>query len=290
MSSLPYMPLFVDAYESDTAHLSDSEHGRYFTLLRLIWKAPDCRIPNDDTWLARKLARSAEDIQKDFRPLIAEFCLTSKNFITQKRLKREWIRARDNSKRQSERAKSRWSKEKHGSRGNADVHASGTASIPKHTSKPNILNTKGNSIVLSPDLLDLFDKFWDVMPNQVRIDDARDAFAEAVVIRGHKPELILLGAKRYADEFNSLGKPKSSATWPHEWLKARAWVCRLSAMERDPEGEERKRLTKWKELGMWPKPWGAPPGMPDCTIKRDVIERFCKDFAMQSPFEQRASA
>lgn len=125
MAQFPALPLWTDSYLADTGHLTDAEHGIYFQLLMLIWRNPECRIPNDDKWLSRRLRRSVEDVQKDVRPIIEEFCRNNGNWITQGRLKDEWDYCKSKSKSQSVRAKSRWNKEKTICQDDAGPHASG---------------------------------------------------------------------------------------------------------------------------------------------------------------------
>ena len=96
----------------DCGHLSDAEHGRYFLLLMLIWRSPGIRIPNDPVWIARKLRRTIDEYEKDIAPLIAEFCRSDGNWITQKRLTQEFAFLQKHSKKQRGNAKSRWNKEK----------------------------------------------------------------------------------------------------------------------------------------------------------------------------------
>lgn len=112
MAELPFFPLAIDAYLADCGHLTDAEHGRYMLILMELWRAPHQRLPNDDAWLARRFRRSPEAVQSDLRPLIVEFCQCDGNWITQKRLSREFSRARKVTRQRSEAAKSRWRKEK----------------------------------------------------------------------------------------------------------------------------------------------------------------------------------
>ena len=44
--------------------VGEEEHGAYLRLLMLAWVAPECRLPNDDAWLARRLSRPIETIQR----------------------------------------------------------------------------------------------------------------------------------------------------------------------------------------------------------------------------------
>ncbi len=119
MAEFPAMPLWTDAYLADCGHLDDAETGRYLMILILLWRAPKQRFPNDDGWLARKFRRTEDAVRLQLRPLIAEFCLCSGNWITQDRLTREFAYVKSKSKKQSARAKARWDNEKHSCRGYA---------------------------------------------------------------------------------------------------------------------------------------------------------------------------
>ena len=119
MSEFPAIPFWTDAYNNDCGHLTDAEHGRYLLLIMLVWKSPQRRIPNDPEWIGRKLRRSAAECQSQIMPLVKEFCQTNGNWITQKRITKEWNFLENRSKKQSDSAKSRWQKEKN----NASAYA-----------------------------------------------------------------------------------------------------------------------------------------------------------------------
>lgn len=107
MADFPALPIWTDAYLADCSHLSDAEHGIYLRLLMLMWRSPQCRIPNDDEWIARKLSRDANAVRTHVRPLINEFCECTE-WITQKRLLKEWEWCTEKRKKNSTSAKSRW--------------------------------------------------------------------------------------------------------------------------------------------------------------------------------------
>lgn len=112
MAQLPFFPLATDAYLADTQHLSDAEHGRHMLLLIALWRAPNQRLPNDDKWLARKFSRSVDMVVLELRPVIIEFYQADENWITQKRLSKEYERAVRQVAQKSVAAKARWNKEK----------------------------------------------------------------------------------------------------------------------------------------------------------------------------------
>lgn len=134
MAELPSLPLFTDAWVADTAHLSRLERGIYHDLLVLIWRTPDCRVPNEIEWIIRKL-RCDETEAKILKSIIVEFCQSTGNWLTQKRLKKEYERALAGKKKQSVRAKSRWNKEKDEYRGTTENTADAMPPIPNSNSR-----------------------------------------------------------------------------------------------------------------------------------------------------------
>lgn len=143
MAEYAALPLFTDALMADCGHLDDERFGLYLRLLILMWRSPGCRIPNDNQWLANKLRREVSDIENDVRPIIEEFCRSDGNWITQKRLTKEFKYVTDQHKKQSERAKARWNKEKEDAGAHAGAmpqprrrHASGNAPSPSPSPSP----------------------------------------------------------------------------------------------------------------------------------------------------------
>lgn len=144
MAELPFLPLATDAWLADTSHLDRAERGLYMDLLVLMWRTPGCRVPADRGWIARKLRVSEAEIPT-LEIIISEFCQTTGNWITQKRLSKEFERALQTSKKQSGRAKSRWNKDNDESRGNAPTptptptnkgRKEGSARAPESGQKP----------------------------------------------------------------------------------------------------------------------------------------------------------
>lgn len=90
MSDLPSMPLFVDVFEAATSHLTLEEDGAYNRLLRLCWRTSGCTIPNDPSWIAKRLRLSADDFERVVRPLIDEFFTVENGRLFQKRQRKEF--------------------------------------------------------------------------------------------------------------------------------------------------------------------------------------------------------
>jgi uncharacterized protein YdaU (DUF1376 family) len=85
MSKFPSLPLFTDAFIADTGHLSAAETGAYLLLLMMAWRSPGCRLPDDDTKLAR-WARIDPRVWVRMKPTIMEFWTLVDGHWTQKRL------------------------------------------------------------------------------------------------------------------------------------------------------------------------------------------------------------
>lgn len=146
----------------DTDHLTNAESGLYLRILMTMWRSPECRIPNDDVWLSRRLRSPIEEI----RPLIAEFCQTSGNWVTQKRLRKEWNYVQEKRKKQTDAANARWNKDKGTceriSDGDADRQCERNAPTPTPT--PNKKEYHFEDGVIRLNQVD-FEKWRDAFPN-----------------------------------------------------------------------------------------------------------------------------
>lgn len=52
MAEFPALPIFTDAFISDTLHLNATQTGAYLMLLMCAWRTKDCCLPDDDKKLA----------------------------------------------------------------------------------------------------------------------------------------------------------------------------------------------------------------------------------------------
>jgi uncharacterized protein YdaU (DUF1376 family) len=146
MADFPALPLWTDAYLADTSHFSHAEHGCYLLLLMTMWRAPECRLPNDDQFLARRFNLSVDDIKAQFRPLIVEFCQSTGNWITQKRLTRERAYVSARTKKRSDAAKLRWNKGK----GSYNADAPTPTPTPTVESKNSVSSLRSETAAPAP--------------------------------------------------------------------------------------------------------------------------------------------
>lgn len=103
--SLPYLPLYIDDYEAATAHLTLVEDGAYNRLLRLLWRSPNCSIPDDDAWVFRRLRAVSDEEKAAILTVIDEFLQRKAGLITSPRLLREFKKADETSRKRSEAGK-----------------------------------------------------------------------------------------------------------------------------------------------------------------------------------------
>jgi len=84
---LPSLPVFTDAFVTDTIHLDACESGAYLMLLFAAWNTNECRLKNDDRLLAR-IARCTPAQWKRIKETILEFWTIDGDYIFQKRLRK----------------------------------------------------------------------------------------------------------------------------------------------------------------------------------------------------------
>lgn len=113
MADFPALPLWTDAYLSDTRHLSTEEHGAYLLLLMEAWRRPNCDLPDDDVFMARAAGLSP-DRWAAIRPVVLAFWKRDgrRRTWSQKRLQRERDYVATKRQLQRDKAAKRWKGEK----------------------------------------------------------------------------------------------------------------------------------------------------------------------------------
>lgn len=223
------MPLSVEAWDAGTSHLTDAEDGLYGRLVRALWQMPNQRFPNDDAWLARRFRRTVEDVRTGIRPLFEEFFQTDGNWITHKRVSREFKRARRTTKQRSEAAKARWNKEKTSYESNAEKQNPAVILTHTHThthtptiEEPPIAPPKGGATEEPANGKRTTRKSR--LPADWEPDADDRAYAEK---HGRNPEPA---AENFRDYWIGRGEPM--ADWKRVWQR----YCR-SSIDRDPPGK-----------------------------------------------------
>lgn len=72
MAEFPALPLWTDAFLSDTMHLDATETGAYLLLLMIAWRRPNNDLPDDDVQL-RRFARVSAKEWRTIKPTVMAF-------------------------------------------------------------------------------------------------------------------------------------------------------------------------------------------------------------------------
>jgi uncharacterized protein YdaU (DUF1376 family) len=230
VSAFPHLPLFTDAWVADTKHLSRLERGTYHDLIVLMWRSPECRVPNDDAWLGKRLGMTANEVVAELRPLIAEFCHVDGNWVTQKRLKKEWDWCSKRASKNSVSAKSRWDNEKDSCERNATDSCERSAPI---LSYPILKEEKKDSYAVAVATRpkdEVFEEFWKAYPKRDGAnpkEPARKLFLAALKAGATSAE-ITAGARECARrDHEKIGTPYIPQAV--KWLRDRRWLDYLAA-------------------------------------------------------------
>lgn len=211
MAEFPAMPLWTDAYLGDTTHLTTIEHGAYLLLLIAMWRTADNSLPGEDKMLARYTRLNAAQWAR-VKPVLMPFFREKEGRITQGRLTDEAAAVRQHSRKQSDRAKVRWRKNKETGDAAAMPEACQSDAplplpIPKVTDKP-----IGSSVT----------------PRAKRASPKTQIPSDAVLSEKQRAVAIDRGlsdaeAEAQFEKFKSwaLAKGQAYADWEHGW---RNWL------------------------------------------------------------------
>lgn len=110
MAEFPALPLWTDAFLSDTMHLDATETGAYLLLLMTAWRRPNNDLPDDDVQLRRFARVSAKEWRTIKSRVMAFWHIGDNGAWQQKKLNKERDRLRTNSKKRQSAARTRWDK------------------------------------------------------------------------------------------------------------------------------------------------------------------------------------
>lgn len=221
VSSKPPMPVFGDAYLSDTHHLTLEEHGAYWKLLLIAWQTSDCALPDDDKRLAMMLGVTPKKWAK-LKPVIMSFWRLDGDRWRQKRQTN--VRRFVEEKREHNRdaAFARWNNQDHENKGDGESErisgrktkriSEGNASqTQSHKEKSSVAKATAASGDDFDPVKDLFDRGIEVL-GEAKIPEAQ---ARSIVGRWRK---------EYGDDLVSLAIAAASGKYlsqPLEWIAKR---------------------------------------------------------------------
>lgn len=237
MAEFPALPLFTDAITADCSHLSDEEFGRYVRLLILMWRSPQCRVPDDPTWLSKRLRVDALAYQLHIHPILQEFCTLDAGWWTQKRLQKEFLYVQGVTEKRRNAANARWSKtQEPENKGNSsmqmDMQGTSTRNAPTPTPTPN------NNRVPIPNKIqgEEFEEFFRSYPKQTAIGTARSSFTNAILLRGATAERIINAAKNFTIKCKAMNADERKfIPNPSKWLDSECYNDTDLQAEAKPE-------------------------------------------------------
>ena len=145
MARFPALPLWTDAYLADTTHLTTLQNGGYLLMLMTAWRDPECRLPDDDRYLAR-ITRMSPATWRNHAHVLRAFWQARDGFLYQKRLSRERKRVEERSDKSRRAANAKWRKPNETSDADAGAAHCGTdASKSISRSIPRSMNKNSNS-------------------------------------------------------------------------------------------------------------------------------------------------
>ena len=166
--SLPYFPMYPTDFEADTSHLTLAEDGAYNRLLRLMWMTAGCSLPDDDTWVMRRMRCFSDEDCAVVAGVIDEFFTRKNGRILNARLAKEYQKT-DLAHKKRVAAGSMGGKAK-ALKTNNSVSSKAKA-MPKQP-EPEPEPYKGDTNVSLGD----FDLFWADWPSKIGKDKARKAW------------------------------------------------------------------------------------------------------------------
>jgi uncharacterized protein YdaU (DUF1376 family) len=88
MAEFPALPLWTDAYLGDTKHLTTIQHGAFLLLLIVMWRSKECRVPDDNLFLARVVGLTPAQWAR-MRPILEPLNEVQNGWWSNKRLRDE---------------------------------------------------------------------------------------------------------------------------------------------------------------------------------------------------------
>jgi uncharacterized protein YdaU (DUF1376 family) len=282
--SIPYMPLYVQDYEADTAHLSPEEDGIYMRLLRLCWRTPGCSIPADEAWIARMLRVSPEYAAERVVPIIAEFFKQEKGRLFSPRLQREYERVRETSMKRSVAGKkggrpAKPLKNNETIKSPAKANEKQNESIQNHNHISPLTPQRGGE---SGD----FEAFWKAYPERDGGNPRKPAEAKyaRAIAKGATHDEIMAGLAGYVAEQKRLGKIGTTYVQQAQfWLSQERWRDYRPPAQARATGITlsddfwRAELREWEKrgrVGWYVREVTPPPDDPGCRIPAHVLAEF----------------
>lgn len=118
---------------------------------------------------------------------------------------------------------------------------------------------------------DAFDRFWDIYPKKSRYGGARRQWMWALAATNNDAEVIIAGAKAYANHCRRNGIEQQYILNPQNWLADECWRDVYDQPSRGPEPSEEARIRALH--AQW---WGGQDNPFKAAWRRDRISEADK--------------
>lgn len=217
--SLAYFPLYPTDFDADTGHLTLAEDGAYNRLLRLSWKCPEAKMPDDLDWICRRARAATAEDRAIIEGILAEFFTRKGGKVFSAKLHKIWKQTNDAHQRRVEAGKSGGRAK---ARKNNDNDASNASAMPEQS--PSNQNQNQNHI-------DTVANATDGEAVEARADLVKDLFERGVRFLGkhgvkESQARSMIGKWRNDHEDSDILSAfmdcaKSGAIDPIPWITAR---------------------------------------------------------------------
>lgn len=282
MSPLPTMPVGVDRYLADTAHMTLEEQAVHFRLQIYAWRSPGCCLPDDDSRLARMLGITPKR-WASLKPAVMALWTLNDGDWTNDQVAREHEFV--TSKIEKKRAAGKLGGRPKSLPDNDPGKASGSENGKQNESEPKAATAtatkKESPVVPKGTDRDGFDEFRTAYPRRSTAFPATDARKRWLQARrgGADPAEIVAGARAYAAEQAGLGKVGTEYIKTADvWLRQQRWkdfterpdTPTAAGAVSDDVWRERVRLWQSRR-GHWPWRGSEPPDDPRTKVPPHIL-------------------
>lgn len=215
MAEFPAIPIFTDAFISDTTHLTAAQTGAYIMLLMTAWRTKENALPDDDDFLARCSRLDKRTFVKQKSIIMRFWSLDSSHLWRQGRLDDERKRADEQRIKNAKAGKASALKRK-GRHSTCVQPKSNESPTPSPSPTVDIERVAEDKILNNI----LFEEFWNLYPLKSSREDSRKEYASAIE-KGTAHETIINGVKLYAESVR--GSSQRFIKDPPNWLRGEKW-------------------------------------------------------------------
>ncbi len=248
MANYPALMLWTDAYLGDAYHLSTEEHGAYFLMLMAAWRTKDCRLRDDDAFLARITKSTIKRWRQKLRPSMLAFWTVENGHWTQKRLLDEREKVNAICAKRSRAATTRWNSNRLNGNDTGDTHAYAHGMQPEPQPESKIRKKESDSAVggVSGCKKYTFSECWNLwtIPGTKRGRAAAERKYVAAIKAGASHADICAGVKRYMDHCRRERTELRYIKHPATWLSGGCWDDELPLAGGGRRGETAGRSDK----------------------------------------------